>query len=946
MIRIKNITIKNFMSCGNCTQAINFQDAGLTLVLGNNLDLGGDGSRNGVGKAQPLYSKIKTPSGWTTMKDINIGDIVSTPDGENANVIGTYPQGELDIYEFVFADGRKTHACGNHLWNVKSHSFRNNQQYKTMSTNDLLDHTEKYKNYTNRSGTYLYIPFLSHDNSDAIDLPMQPYFLGAMLGDGSFSKNGVGFSNADQEIIDRVALTAPSCVLLHKKPSHKIYDYGFKLKTRTRFSPFTTLLKELKLFGTLSHTKFVPDIFKMASKAQKIELIQGLMDTDGFVGTNGAYNYTTVSKQLALDVQDLIRSIGGSAIIKASVNNTYTNNYGVVKACKDAYTVCITYHSPKDLVSVTRKRDRMPGETYQYKNKGLRIDSISYIGRSDAKCIMIDHPDHLYITDNYVVTHNTTMINALSYALYGSALSAIKRNNLINKTNNKGMLVTVEFEVNGVHYRIERGRSPNVLKFLVNNLDAIEETDEGQGEGRLTQHEIERVFGMNHLMFKHLIALNTYNEPFLALRANDQREIIENLLGITMLSEKAVVLKELNKTTKDQIKEEEYRIKGVENANEQIKKSIEDLKRRHRVWAKKKQESIQELEHMVNELEILDIKAEISQHKALDAYKKSSLELADYNKALAGFESDMIREKRTLAQAEQDLKAAQDHKCYACGHELHDDDTLQIIERKSATVADASLVIQSAQEAIREIVEAIEGITLPACIPHTKYATAQEAYEQQSQLATLKSKLDDATNAEDPYSDQVKSLEEGGLRPIEWVTMNNLHNLREHQEFLLKLLTNKDSFIRKRIIEQNLQYLNSRLNYYLNKLGLPHEVVFQSDLNVEITELGRELDFDNLSRGERNRLILGLSWAFRDVHESTNSPIDFMAIDELIDNGLDSNGVESALLVLKKMHRDREKNIFLISHRDELIGRVNNTLYVVKENGFTSFSHDQEFDIE
>jgi DNA repair exonuclease SbcCD ATPase subunit len=163
---------------------------------------------------------------------------------------------------------------------------------------------------------------------------------------------------------------------------------------------------------------------------------------------------------------------------------------------------------------------------------------------------------------------------------------------------------------------------------------------------------------------------------------------------------------------------------------------------------------------------------------------------------------------------------------------------------------------------------------------------------------------------------------------------------------LLKLLTNKDSFVRKRIIEQNLQYLNSRLNYYLSKLGLPHEVQFQSDLNVEITELGRELDFDNLSRGERNRLILGLSWSFRDVHESMNTPIDFMAIDELIDSGMDSNGVESALGVLKKMHRERNKNIFLISHREELVGRVNNILYVVKENGFTSFSPDQEFDIE
>jgi DNA repair exonuclease SbcCD ATPase subunit len=113
-------------------------------------------------------------------------------------------------------------------------------------------------------------------------------------------------------------------------------------------------------------------------------------------------------------------------------------------------------------------------------------------------------------------------------------------------------------------------------------------------------------------------------------------------------------------------------------------------------------------------------------------------------------------------------------------------------------------------------------------------------------------------------------------------------------------------------------------------------------LNVEITQLGQDLDFDNLSRGERNRLILGLSWAFRDVWESLYQNINLLFIDELIDNGLDASGVESALSVLKKMARERHKNIYLISHKDELVGRVNNVLKVIKENGFTSYENDLE----
>ena len=183
-------------------------------------------------------------------------------------------------------------------------------------------------------------------------------------------------------------------------------------------------------------------------------------------------------------------------------------------------------------------------------------------------------------------------------------------------------------------------------------------------------------------------------------------------------------------------------------------------------------------------------------------------------------------------------------------------------------------------------------------------------------------------------------METTSIDEVDFSAMNDLDKLRDHQEFLQKLLTNKDSFIRKRIIDQNLSYLNARLSQYLERIGLPHTVTFLSDLSVEITELGRELDFDNLSRGERNRLILSLSWAFRDVYESLYDPINLLFIDELIDSGMDASGVESALAILKKMSREHKKSIWLVSHKDELSSRVNNILTVTKENGFTTYGTD------
>ena len=538
-------------------------------------------------------------------------------------------------------------------------------------------------------------------------------------------------------------------------------------------------------------------------------------------------------------------------------------------------------------------------------------------------------------------TGKTTIINALSYALYGQALTNIKRNNLINKTNSKGMLVTLHFEKNGVDYRIERGRSPNILKFYVDDQEQ-EMIDESQGDSRKTQEYINDLLGMSHDMFKHVVALNTYTEPFLSMRTNDQRAIIEQLLGITILSEKAENLKEQIRQTKEQITEETLKINAIQSANEKINESINSLKTRQSAWQSKVKDDILKLQRGIDELEQLDIDAELEAHEKLASWTENNNAITALNKEKSTLEVALERADKSVKKVEQDIAELEDATCYACGQELHADKKQEILDKKTKELKDADTYKLEIAEKLSEVEEALSVIGEINGKPSTFYETAKEAYEHRNNVDSLRQALESKTTETDPYQGQIDDLTETGLQEVDWNPVNDLTNYKEHQEFLLKLLTNKDSFIRKKIIDQNLMYLNNRLTYYLNKLGLPHQVVFQNDLNVEITQLGQDLDFDNLSRGERNRLILGMSFAFRDVWESLYQNINLLFIDELIDSGMDTAGVENSLGVLKKMGRDRDKNVFLISHKDELVGRVNHVMKVIKENGFTSYENDIE----
>jgi DNA repair exonuclease SbcCD ATPase subunit len=648
-------------------------------------------------------------------------------------------------------------------------------------------------------------------------------------------------------------------------------------------------------------------------------------------------------------------------------------------------------------------------------------------------------------------TGKTSILQGLSYALFGGAINSIKKDNLINRTNAKAMVVTVEFTVDEIEYRIERGRKPTFLKFFVNNQEVeSEETNDSQGDSRETQDAIERVLMMSSDMFRHIVGLNTYNEPFLALKAGDQRTIIEQLLGITILSEKAEVIKTLNKQTKDEIQAEQYRIRAVEEANKRIQEQIESLERRQRLWVAKHNEDLDRLvveydslsliditrelqahkdrtiydaclekknrydnlvskqlawnrsrveditllEAKLVELSAIDIEAELAAHRSLALYNQQSVEIVQIKKDLARLSSDRTKEIANCTKLSEEIETLNSKKCYACGQDFHDDNHESVLKTKvdafnescdrktklvhefnevnsklfeirdrpvthyktesdaikhEHTVTNLKIQIESKQQEEDPYALQILDISTDEIVcgdePVTHYKTESEAIKHQSRVESLLDQIANKHSEQDPYREQLEDMSKNAIQEISWVRVNELTKIMQHQEYLLDLLTNKKSFVRKRIIEQNLLYLNSRLTHYLTALGLPHDVVFQNDLTVEITELGRELDFDNLSRGERNRLILGLSFAFRDVFESLYSSVNLLFIDELIDNGLDTIGVENSIALLKDMTRRRSKSVWLVSHRDELTSRVSSVLKVVKEGGFTSYEQADEMTV-
>jgi len=286
-------------------------------------------------------------------------------------------------------------------------------------------------------------------------------------------------------------------------------------------------------------------------------------------------------------------------------------------------------------------------------------------------------------------TGKTTIINALSYVFFGGALTNIRRDNLVNKTNNKNMVVSINFVKNNVTYTIERGRKPQIFKFYANNIEQNIESNEAQGENRETQKEINRLIGMTHAMFKNIIALNTYTQPFLATQQAEQREIIEQLLGITLLSQKADLLKEQQKTTKTEIAEEKIKIDSQIASNERVQESIESLKLRSTAWQTQKGKDEKGFLKAITELEKVDINKELNAHKKLAKHNDDVKTLRGLEKEKAYHEDSLTKAQTQVEKTEKDLEFAKDAKCPTCGQELRNDKHEHLVNELNSTLTES-----------------------------------------------------------------------------------------------------------------------------------------------------------------------------------------------------------------------------------------------------------------
>lgn len=364
-----------------------------------------------VGKEQPLYSKVLTPDGWETMGDMVVGKKVIGEDGNTHTVTGVFPQGKKDVYEVVFDDGTKVHCGLEHLWEVQTRDDRKNGKSRVVTTEQMMRnlHVEngKRKNYSIQ-----YVEAVEFSN-ELDENDVHPYVLGALIGDGSLN-GGVKFTNIDQCVLDRVNNLLPDGDSM--KQIGDTITYNIKNSTQNRNEkgypiPCMTLSK-IREYGldVTSKDKFIPHKYLYSTVENRLELLKGLMDTDGYC-SGGYSEFTTTSEQLALDVVELIRSLGGRVTVNEKVGSYKKDD--VKRECSKVYR--LTFNMELNPFYCSRKREVFkPRKVRKHKY----IAQISLVGKEECQCIMVDNPRHLYVTDGYNVTHNTTYgIRFLSWVM-------------------------------------------------------------------------------------------------------------------------------------------------------------------------------------------------------------------------------------------------------------------------------------------------------------------------------------------------------------------------------------------------------------------------------------------------------------------------------------------------------------------------------------------------
>lgn len=528
----------------------------------------------------------------------------------------------------------------------------------------------------------------------------------------------------------------------------------------------------------------------------------------------------------------------------------------------------------------------------------------------------------------------TTVFSAIVYALYDKPLGKVaKIDNIVNNINKKNMEVILEFIADdGRHIKIHRARkmkSGAEGNWVHLWIDGVDKTP---GSSGATNEEIEKIVGIPYDLFTQIIVFSASEDGFIRKDGKDQKSFIENLFGITIVSERAEVLKKSIKDQKIDVEAKQSKVDQLIKEHERHQQLIESAKKRVETWKVQNQQTIDDLFTKLEQIQNVDFEGEALLHaKASELKTKMQEQKHTYNQAtveLAG-----VRKSRSKIKSE--LEHLHDSKCPYCLQQFVD------AQSKVGDLVGQELEFTVQEDELVDRIEVLDG----------ELKTTQRQYNEVKELITvpnldslmdiknesknIKRRISELDVAANPFEEPLQELLNTKLDPVDYDALNKDKKVLEHQQFLLKLLTKTDSFIRKTLISNNLPFLNKQLKKHLHDLGLPQQVEFNESLDVSITKMGNDIDFNLLSRGQKARLDFGLSIAFKDVRERLHGKTNLVAFDEVLDEGLDAVGVVACAKLLKRLAMREQLSLYVISHRDEISTSFDRKVTVLMENGFS-----------
>lgn len=532
----------------------------------------------------------------------------------------------------------------------------------------------------------------------------------------------------------------------------------------------------------------------------------------------------------------------------------------------------------------------------------------------------------------------TAIINAICYALFNKPLDNISLNRLINSTNsakNTLMEVRLIFQHGEDEYEIYRCRGETFnINIIKNSVDVT--LDSVSGNDKF----IEETIGLSYELFTKIIIFSGNSIPFLLMPVAQQRQQIEELFNITLLAQKAAILKDLIRATERDADIKQAIIREKESHVALRDKQIKIAEARVEKWEQDRIAQVQTLTENLEKLKSIDMIKEKELHELVAEAEKL---LAPLNANLTLSNKEHTTLLNNINKISAELEHLLDDRCPYCLQKY--EDASKKIEEKNKLLEDSNNNLTVNSERLLRLNEEISDlkIAISDAKKQMKFSSLTEAIRLEATASTAREKMDDLINSSNPHSEALKNLKMESMEQISYDELDKIKQDIDHQQFLLKLLTDKNSFIRRKIINRTIPFLNRQLMTYTKELGLPHVVKFDDDMSCAVSEYGRELDFGNLSSGEKKRVNLSLSLAFRDVLHHLHAKVNCLFIDE-IDASLDSNGVDDAFRLLKKKARDEDIGVWIISHRPEASGRFDRMLVIRKENGFSSIVDDVETD--